>query len=593
MEDGLENILAVDCGSVFTKVAFIERAEGVFRFRRQVTVPSSFGAPHFDISYAIKDALKLLAEQSGKVFLSDKDIPNFKKNRYDDGINAMISVVSTPEPLRVLLAGAMSKLSMTIAQRAVATAFAKVVHQIALDDENNRAEARIARVHKTQADVLLLVGGTDAGASTALIDLAQVLAMAIRMMPASMRPMVLFAGNVKLRVQLASIFGRMTDFKPIDNILPVLGKENFANVQSELNILYRQMKLKNLAGIKTLTQWSANAPTPAANSFVNTIHYLGQKNKLTLLGVDVGSAAITFAATRNQIQRHLIRPDLGMRDALPPVFAAEDLSAMMRWLPFEIPMDDLRNALANRHIFPQSSPKSYRDLMIDMALLRFLLRKILRQTQSFWHEAPADCDAGCLAWDMLIGAGQSLVKLPNSALALLVLLDVFQPVGVSVLALDSHGLLPMLGALASVEPLAAAQVAHHDSYSKLGTVIAPFGGGRVGKKAVTLRLLDVETGESETHEIAFGNLEILPDTGGRIFDAEIKFAGKLRLHSSGKSAKKLSMRVEGGELGIVVDARGRPLVMADDDAAHRNQLRQWLTKIGIEENNMQWDDLNA
>lgn len=586
LEEQLENIVAVDCGSVFTKAIFIERTDGVFRLHQQVTVPSNSHAPNFDVSRSIIDALKHLAIQNGKNFLTEKETPNFKTNRYDDGIGAIVSVVSATAPLRVLLAGAMTKLSMSVARRAVATAYAKVVNQISLDDEVNSAEARIACVHETQADVLLLVGGTNDGATAALIDLAQVLAMAIRTMPTSMRPVVIFAGNQKLRAQLATIFGRMTDFKPIDNILPSLGKENIGDVQRELAILYRQMKLKNLSDVQTLTQWSANAPASAALSFAQTIHYLGKKDDLNLLGVDVGSASMTLSTSRDGQRRHFIRPDLGMSDALPKVVVEADLLAIARWVPFEVSIDDLRNYLANRHIFPQFVATSFRDVMIDMALMRFMLQKIAWQAQVPWHN-PADTRA-YVNWDILIGAGQSLVKLPHLALAMLVLLDTIQPIGVSVLALDSNLILSMLGALASVEPMAATHLARYDSLLKLATVIIPFGTGRLGKKAVNVSVRRIGTNQTDSYDVDFGTLKILPNTAGANFEVDVKCTGKMHLKSAGKTVKKLSMFAEGGELGIIIDTRGRPLPSPIDEVAKRTQLQKWLTQIGLDETSDVW-----
>jgi len=216
------------------------------------------------------------------------------------------------------------------------------------------------------------------------------------------------------------------------------------------------------------------------------------------------------------------------------------------------------------------------------------LQKITRQAQMFWHN-PADQNRGCVNWDMLIGTGQSLVKLPHFALAMLVMLDIFQPVGISVLALDSKLILPMLGALARVEPLAAAHLARYDSLLKIATVITSFGTERMGKKALTVRLQNIETGQTDSYEVDFGKLEILPNTVGGKFEVDVKCAGKLRLHSTDKAVKKLSAHAEGGKLGIVIDTRGRPLKLPADDVARQTQLQRWLTQIGMDEDKIQWD----
>jgi hypothetical protein len=40
--------------------------------------------------------------------------------------------------------------------------------------------------------------------------------------------------------------------------------------------------------------------------------------------------------------------------------------------------------------------------------------------------------------------------------------------------------------------------------------------------------------------------------------------------------------VEGGLLGLIVDARGRPLMLSPIDEERRERLRQWRQAMGIE-----------
>jgi hypothetical protein len=43
------------------------------------------------------------------------------------------------------------------------------------------------------------------------------------------------------------------------------------------------------------------------------------------------------------------------------------------------------------------------------------------------------------------------------------------------------------------------------------------------------------------------------------------------------------VRLEGGVVGIIVDARGRPLQLPSDDALRRRKLIEWLIAFGLPE----------
>ena len=49
----------------------------------------------------------------------------------------------------------------------------------------------------------------------------------------------------------------------------------------------------------------------------------------------------------------------------------------------------------------------------------------------------------------------------------------------------------------------------------------------------------------------------------------------------GQPGRGAVAEVEGGALGIIVDARGRPLRLPKDDVQRRELLQQWLSALGV------------
>jgi hypothetical protein len=182
------------------------------------------------------------------------------------------------------------------------------------------------------------------------------------------------------------------------------------------------------------------------------------------------------------------------------------------------------------------------------------------------------------AVDLMVGRGQILSRAPSRGQAALLMLDALQPTGVCTLALDQSSLLPQLGALASVHPLAAAQTVARDGLLKLGTVISVSGRGRIGRVAVKLKI-EYDDGQTFRAEVPYGELEVVPLLTGQRAVVELRPASQfdVGLGSKGRGA---TTEVDGGALGIIVDARGRPLSLPEDEQERRSKIREWMSELG-------------
>ncbi len=60
------------------------------------------------------------------------------------------------------------------------------------------------------------------------------------------------------------------------------------------------------------------------------------------------------------------------------------------------------------------------------------------------------------------------------------MLDAYQPEGITQLAVDSIFMMPQLGVLSTMEAEASAEVFERDCLIRLGTVVAPAGSGKPG-----------------------------------------------------------------------------------------------------------------
>jgi hypothetical protein len=179
-----------------------------------------------------------------------------------------------------------------------------------------------------------------------------------------------------------------------------------------------------------------------------------------------------------------------------------------------------------------------------------------------------------MALDMIIGSGGVLSHAPRRVESAYMMLDAYQPEGITMLAVDSIFMMPQLGVLSTVHPEAAAQVFERDCLIKLGSVIAPVGKGKPGQIACSVTI------DGETYDVPFGSLKLIPLGAGEIKQALIKPAGKLDVGAG--RGKQLSACIEGGVVGLIIDCRGRPLVLPEDDHQRIAKLTEWHTALGLE-----------
>jgi hypothetical protein len=178
---------------------------------------------------------------------------------------------------------------------------------------------------------------------------------------------------------------------------------------------------------------------------------------------------------------------------------------------------------------------------------------------------------------LIIGSGGVLSHAPRREQAAMMMIDAFQPEGVTELAVDSIFMMPQLGVLGSVMTDAAKEVFQRDCLIPLGTVIAPVGRGREGQKVLSLELTRA-SGERQLVQATLGDLIRLP------LGPEERAALRLEPHrgwdvgeGAGKSAEA---EVGGGAVGLIIDARGRPLELPADDDERCGTLGRWLTAAG-------------
>jgi len=576
----IESILVADCGTVITKLLLLEKVEASYRFVAQAETLSTNNPPWSDVSVGVVQAIAEIEAITGRTLYAHARLITPRQGL--EGVDAFVVILSASKPLQIILAGLVREMSLESARRAAAGTYTSILAMLSREGGLRSPHETWARqVRDLAPDLVLLVGGVDGGATRPVMELAEAIALAATMQEQHIRPLVLYAGNASLRAVVAKLLGNITRVEVVDNVQPSGSTEHLGPAQIALEQFYIQERLMKTPGVDTLTQWSAVPFVPTAAAFARVVEYLWHRENnenCGVLGVDVGAASTTVAATFKG-RSHLTIYEGGIAFGPFRRITELGLETLMRWIPEELDPEALLVFLHNRELHPWTIAQDMRELWVEQAVVREMLRGALELAYPSWNlVASAGAELTMPRFDPILISGGGIVHMPRPGQALLTVLDGVQPVGISTVYLDVNRVAPALGAVAAIKPLAAAAAMDSGALVPLGTVISPLGKARPGEVIMKMRITYQSDGGYIDVEARYGEIEIWPLLQGQKATVDIK---PLRRCDVGMGpGKGGSVEVIGGLVGLVVDARGRPLEIADDPDKRRRTLNGWIWDVG-------------
>jgi len=585
----VRSILATDCGSTTTKAILIEKRGEEYRLVNRGEAPTTVEAPFDDVTIGVLNATRELEDLTGRQLIQDGKIltPQIDEKR---GVDLYLSTSSAGGGLQMMVMGVVRQMSAESAQRAALGAGAIIMDVIAIDD-GRKDYQKIQRLRELRPDIVLLSGGTDGGTITHLVELAELLIAADpRPRFGTMNLPVIFAGNKDARDEIRHLLSERFDLRIVDNLRPDLERENLGPAREAIHELFLEHVMQQAPGYSKLMTWTSADIMSTPNAVGKIMVTIAEQRGINILGVDIGGATTDVFSVFDGNYTRTVSANLGMSYSICNVMLEAGIHNIRRWLPFDIEEYEVRNRLRNKMIRPTTIPQTYEDLLLEQAVAREALRlafihhkQLARglkgvQQQRTIGEALEQAETGktlvqMMKLNMIVGSGGVLSHAPKRAQAALMMMDAYQPEGVTMLAVDSIFMMPQLGVLSTVHPEAAAQVFDRDCLIRLGSCVAPVGQAREGEPCLTIEY----NGKSETFR--YGELRVLPLGVGETLQATIKPARGFDV-GAGKG-RAVEATLEGGVVGVVVDARGRPLQLPQDDTTRRQKLIEWMTALGL------------
>ena len=585
----LNVIVATDCGSTTTKAILIEKVGEEYRQTYRGEAPTTVEAPFEDVTRGVLNAIVEIEELSGRKILDgDKIITPCRDAK--TGVDIYISTSSAGGGLQMMVTGVVQNMTGESAQRCALGAGAIVVDVLASNDGRLPHE-KIERIRTLRPDMILMSGGTDGGAVTHVVEMAEYVAAADprpRFGSTYMLPLV-YAGNKEAQHQVREILGKKTALVITENIRPVLERENLAPARHKIHDLFLEHVMAQAPGYKNLIDMAGAPimPTPAAVGVI--METIAKREHLNLIGVDIGGATTDVFSVFDGHFNRTVSANLGMSYSISNVLAEAGLANIMRWVPFSIDEQTLRNRIKNKMIRPTTIPQTLDELQIEHAIAREALRLALVHHKSlatalkgvqqertisdvFEQQQSGKTLIDMLKLDLIVGSGGILSHAPRRIQSMLMMVDAYEPLGFTMLSVDSIFMMPHLGVLSTINEKAATEVFARDCMIYLGTCVAPIWQGKPGDLCADYEITFPD-GKQVKDQLKFGDLRLYPLELGQ--KAKMTMQPTKPVNVGAGIGAPVTREVQGGVVGVMLDGRGRPLQLPADQQARVAALTKW------------------
>jgi uncharacterized protein (TIGR01319 family) len=595
----LNVIVATDCGSTTTKAILIEKVGEEYRQTFRGESPTTVEAPFEDVTRGVLNAITEIEELSGRRILDGDHIitPNrAAQNEPNVGVDIYISTSSAGGGLQMMVTGVVQNMTGESAQRAALGAGAIVIDVLASNDGRLPHE-KIERIRSMRPDMILMSGGTDGGAVTHVVEMADYIAAAEprpRFGSTYKLPLI-YAGNKEAQSQVKKILGEKAALEIAENIRPVLERENLAPARNKIHDLFLEHVMAQAPGYKKLIEMAGASimPTPAAVGLI--METIAKREQINLIGVDIGGATTDVFSVFDGRFNRTVSANLGMSYSISNVLAEAGLANIMRWVPFTIDEQTLRNRIKNKMVRPTTIPQTLDELQIEHAIAREALRLALIHHKSlatslkgvqqertisdvFEQQTSGQTLIDMLKLDLIVGSGGILSHAPRRVQSMMLMVDAYEPLGFTQLSVDSIFMMPHLGVLSTINEKAATDVFVRDCMVYLGTCVAPVSQGKEGERCVDYEIAFPD-GRVEKGALLFGELKLLPLSHEQ--EAKVTIDPAKRVNVGAGPGVPMTKEVRGGVVGLLLDGRGRPLRLPSDHDARTGALMRWQHAVGL------------
>lgn len=349
--------LFVDFGSTNTKITLVDadKEEIVGTAKAYTTVET-------DVMVGYKNAINLLHEKTGTDYTVVKSL----------------ACSSAAGGLKIIAIGLVPELTSEAAKRAALGAGAKVIHTYSHNLNNGEAE----EIVNSNADIILLAGGTDGGDSRCITHNAKMLA------DYGVKVPVVVAGNKSAEDEIIAVFKDKVKYRIAENVMPKINKLNVESARETI----RDIFMHNIIHAKGMSHVEKSIdnilmPTPAAVLKAAQVLSEGTDEEdglgdLVILDIGGATTDVHSAADGDPTQgsvflyglpeaflKRTVEGDLGMRYSLPTVAEVSGPHGLRHYLPKEYKFN-IEEEVKKRNEHTDFISQTEKDMAFDCAVAK-------------------------------------------------------------------------------------------------------------------------------------------------------------------------------------------------------------------------------
>ena len=316
----METYLLIDFGSTFTKLTLVDIENEVI-----IATDKSYTTVDTDVTIGYENALENL---------NRKITGNYN-------IVKKLACSSAAGGLKIIAIGLVPELTAEAAKRAALGAGARVIKTYSYNLNNEELE----EIKVTNADMILLAGGTNGGNSDCILHNARMLSKHEIKIP------IVVAGNKSCNDEVKVAFGDKIEYYVTENVMPNLNHINVEPARETIRNIFMD-KIVHAKGMENVESSISGIlmPTPAAVLKAAEVLSLGTKEEDgigDLAVIDIGGAttdvhsigegapskpSVLLRGLEEPISKRTVEGDLGMRYSAMSVFDVAGTRIMKKYL---------------------------------------------------------------------------------------------------------------------------------------------------------------------------------------------------------------------------------------------------------------------
>ena len=570
-------VLGLDIGRMNTRATLFGNVEGKYTLQGSGTAPTGLG-PDLSLGSGIEEAVQNLQAQVERILLKPSDKSLRQTDRYSLRMDQVVSVVSAGPWMKAAMLGLTAKGSSRACKMLLDSLPLEDAGTFSLAAQAHEMDV-IEKLVQSHPDFLIISGGEDAGAEKPLLGWVEVARMICLLLPSAARPVILFAGNPIGKEAVRRRLEPITRLYVLPNLRPEEGKVDLIPAQRTLDQEIIRKWREILPGWIDLASLSNHAVATTGFTLSRMVRYLGQiKTNALESSVPRGVMALNLGGGSTTLTAGLDGQSGSLMQKRWEYLESEEQESLMRsvhrWTAVPISCEDVHQFLSNQPLYDSIMPDTPKNLALSQAYARVRLQQAINAFASSypWYQGSYNC------YEPIIASGSVLTQAPTPGQTMLMLLDGVQPWGITTVVLDKYHILPLLGLIGETDTLLPVHLLASSAFANLGTVIVPTSDAPEGEVILKVHV-EVESGKNYSVDISQGDLRrlVIPPGSHVILDLVPERHTCIGFGDRGKGGR---LKVIGGVNGVVIDARGRPIRLPQENAARIAKLHQWQSILG-------------